>query len=109
MKKVVYQVEFHQKGRGFDLLPHLDDPYQTAIDAMNVYSMPTIKDYASRIGADYVLIKEPIPEIEYIDCIWRQSVLYKVFLFRKFLESDYDKFVFIDTDVVINDGVEDRS
>lgn len=104
---VIYQVEFHKKNRQFELLSHLDDPYQTCLDGMNAYSMPTVKDYAARIGADYVLIKDMVPEIEYINCIWRQSVLYKAFLFREFLKSDYDRFVFIDTDCVINDGIED--
>jgi hypothetical protein len=70
---------------------------------MKKYTIPSAKRYATKIGADYVSINKPVDEISHIKNIYAQSIAMKLFLFREFLKTDYDRLLFLDCDILIKD------
>ena len=91
MKKVIYQIDFHDRNLR----------WATYYEAMKKYTIPSAKRYAAKIGADYVSINEPVDEINHIKSIYAQSVAMKLFLFREFLKTDYDRLLFLDCDILV--------
>ena len=91
MKKVIYQIDFHDR----------NPRWATYYEAMKKYTIPSAKRYAAKIGADYISINEPVDEINHIKNIYAQSVAMKLFLFREFLKTDYDRLLFLDCDILV--------
>lgn len=112
MLKVIYQIDNLPEGeckKG----KYKQARNKDTTEAMRNYTMPSVERYASRIGADYIVIKSLPAEAERIAHQYSKSVFSKIFLFRKFLNDRrlYDKFLFIDCDffveVTANDIFED--
>ena len=102
MRKAIYQIDnLPEHGYG-----NSTRGLKTS-EAQRSYTMPSVERYASRIGADYIVIKSLPPEAERIKHHYSKSVFSKIFLFRRLLESNYDKFLFIDCDFFAEDAAHD--
>ena len=98
MNNVIFQIDF-RGSNGENYNPSL---YQ----AEENYTVASVKEYARRIGVDFISIITPPKEIEHIERVYKKSILMKVFLFRELLRSNYDKFLFVDRDVLIKENAE---
>jgi len=94
MKKVVYQLD-------------IGDARHRWRGAYDEYTIPSAKKYAKKIGADFITIKEPVDEAKSLRSAYQRSIATKVYLFREFLKTDYEKMLFLDCDVFVRDNAPD--
>ena len=95
MRKVVYQIDVRNRRR------------EAWREAYEEYTIPSAKKYAKKIGADFITIKEPADEVKSLRLVYQQSIATKVYIFREFLKTDYEKMLFLDCDIFVRDNAPD--
>jgi hypothetical protein len=102
MKKIIYQLDTHQ-------IEHLKKNKATSgymYDCQKEYCVPSVEKYAKKIGAHHEKINFKVKE-DRKHSGWFGAMRFKMEIFKKFLETDYDAFLFLDLDIEIQDHATD--